>query len=104
MARLSSLVVAPKVDLPGAFHEHVGVAGLVVSLPRMELSADDQAKIRKEIAALDKDADGIGRKLADAAFLARAPEAVVEKVRRQLEELTARRGKLVANLGEGTVT
>ena len=103
MARLSSLVVAPKVELPGAFHDHVGVAGLVISLPKRELSSDDEAKIRKEIAAVDKEAEGIGRKLSDESFLARAPQAVVEKVRRQLEELTARRAKLVTNLGEGPV-
>jgi valyl-tRNA synthetase len=103
MARLSSLVVAPKVDLPGAFHDQVGVAGLVVSLPKRELSADDEAKIRKEIATADKEAEGIRRKLADESFLARAPQAIVEKVRRQLEELTARRVKLVTNLGEEPV-
>jgi hypothetical protein len=45
--------------------------------------------------------EGITRKLADESFLARAPQAVVEKVRRQLEELTARRAKLGTNVGEG---
>ena len=100
MARLSSLVVAPKVELPNAFHDHVGVAGLVVALPKRELSAEEDAKVRKEIAAVDKEIDGVNRKLADESFLARAPQAVVEKARRQLEELAARRAKLVTNLGE----
>jgi valyl-tRNA synthetase len=103
MARLSSLAVAPKVDLPGAFHDHVGVAGLVVALPKKELSAEDEAKVRREIAAVDKEVEGVNRKLADESFLARAPQAVVEKVRRQLEELNARRAKLVTNLGEDGV-
>ena len=75
----------------------------MVSLPKRELSADDEAKIRKEIATADKEAEGIRRKLADESFLARAPQAIVEKVRRQLEELTARRVKLVTNLGEEPV-
>jgi valyl-tRNA synthetase len=100
MARLSSLVVAPTVELPGAFHEHVGVAGLVVALPKKELSPDDAAKLRKDIAAVDKETESVTRKLADESFLARAPQAVVEKARRQLEELSARRAKLVTNLGE----
>ena len=100
MARLSSLTVAPKVELPNAFHDHVGVAGLVVALPKKELSAEEEAKVRKEIAAVDKEIEGVNRKLADESFLARAPQAVVEKARKQLEELAARRAKLVTNLGE----
>ena len=100
MARLSSLAVAPKVELPNAFHDHVGVAGLVVALPRKELSAEETAKLRKEIAAVEKEIEGVNRKLGDEAFLARAPQAVVEKARKQLEELGARRARLVTNLGE----
>lgn len=100
MARLSSLLVAPKVELPNAFHDHVGVAGLVVALPKKELSAEEEAKVRKEIAAVDREIEGVNRKLADESFLARAPQAVVEKARKQLEDLAARRGKLVTNLGE----
>jgi valyl-tRNA synthetase len=100
MARLTSLTVAPKVELPNAFHDHVGVAGLVVALPKKELSAEEEAKVRKEIAAVDREIEGVNRKLADESFLARAPQAVVEKARKQLEELAARRAKLVTNLGE----
>ena len=102
MARLSSLVVAPKVDLPNAFRDHVGVAGLVVALPKKELSAEEEAKARKEIASVDKEIEGVTRKLSDESFLARAPQAVVEKAKKQLEELAARRAKLLANLGEAT--
>ena len=100
MARLSSLVVAPKVELPNAFQDHVGAAGLVVALPKKELSPDEEAKVRKEIASVEKEIEGVNRKLTDESFLARAPQAVVEKARKQLEELVARRAKLAANLGE----
>jgi valyl-tRNA synthetase len=100
MARLSSLAVAPAVELPNAFRDHVGVAGLVVALPKKELSAEEEAKARKEIASVDKEIEGVNRKLSDESFLARAPQAVVEKARKQLEELAARRAKLVTNLGE----
>jgi valyl-tRNA synthetase len=101
MARLSSLVVAPKVDLPGAFHDHVGVAGLVVAFPKKELSPEEEAKVRKEIAVVEREIEGVNRKLADESFLSRAPQAVVEKARRQVDDLAARRVKLLANLGEG---
>jgi len=100
MARLSSLAVAPKVDLPNAFHDHVGVAGLVVALPKKELSAEEEAKVRKEIASVEKEIEGVSRKLSDESFLARAPQAVVGKARKQLEDLAARRARLVTNLGE----
>lgn len=100
MARLTSLVVAPAVELPNAFRDHVGVAGLVVALPKKELSAEEEAKARKEIASVDKEIEGVSRKLSDESFLARAPQAVVEKAKKQLEELAARRAKLVTNLGE----
>jgi valyl-tRNA synthetase len=101
MARLSSLVVAPKVDLPGGYHDHVGVAGLVVGFPKKELTAEEEAKVRKEIAVVEKEIEGVNRKLADESFLSRAPQAVVEKARRQVEELAARQAKLVSNLGGG---
>ncbi|HMM36972.1 MAG TPA: hypothetical protein PKA62_19885, partial [Thermoanaerobaculia bacterium] len=100
MPRPSSPVVAPKVELPNAFQDHVGAAGLVVALPKKELTVEEQAKVRKEIASVEKEIEGVNRKLTDESFLARAPQAVVEKARKQLEELVARRAKLAANLGE----
>ncbi len=77
------------------------MAGLVVSLPAKELSGEETAKLRKDLAAVDKEMETTSRKLADESFLARAPQSVVEKARRQLEELSTRRAKLVTNLGEG---
>ena len=99
LARLESVTVAPKVDLPGAFHDSIGPVGLVVLLPVQELGPAELAKLEKELAVVEKEAWALRRKLADEKFVARAPEAVVQKNRAQLEELESRRRKLAGNLG-----
>jgi valyl-tRNA synthetase len=103
LARLESVTVAPKVDLPGAFHDAIGTVGLVVVLPARELGPAELAKLEKELAALEKEVEALRRKLADDKFVARAPEAVVQKNRAQLEELETRRRKLAGNLGRAEV-
>ena len=100
LARLSSLTVAGRVDLDGAFRDHVGSVGLVVALPERELSGEERAKAEKEIGAVDAEVAKLEKKLSDESFLTRAPAAVVEKTRGQLLELAARRAKLAGNLGE----
>jgi len=98
LARLASLDVSPKVDLPGAFHDAIGAVGLVVSLPVKELGAEEQAKLEKELAQIDREMEGVKKRLSDDGFLSRAPAAVVEKNRKQLEELGERRARLAGNL------
>jgi valyl-tRNA synthetase len=98
MARLSSLEVAPSVDLPNAFRDAVGGVGLVVALPVRELSAADRAKVEKELAAVDKEAETLAKKLQNVAFLSRAPEDVVAKSKKQLADLEERRRRLSGNL------
>ena len=44
IARLESVTVAPKVDLPGAFHDSIGRVGLVVLLPAQGLGPAEKAK------------------------------------------------------------
>jgi valyl-tRNA synthetase len=98
LARLSSLEVAPKVGLPGAFHDAIGAVGLVVSLPVKELGSGERAKLEKELAQLEREVEGVKKRLSDDGFLSRAPAAVVEKNRKQLEELEERRARLAGNL------
>ncbi len=102
LARLKSLRVAPKVAIPGAFHDAIGAVGLVVALPVKEMGAGERLKLEKELSAIERDAGSLRRKLADEAFLAKAPPAVVEKNRKQLAELEERRARLSANLGAAT--
>ena len=99
LARLKSLRVATKVAIPGAFHDAIGAVGLVVALPVKEMGAEERLKLEKELSAIEREAGSLRKKLADEAFLAKAPPAVVEKNRRQLAELEERRGRLSANLG-----
>jgi valyl-tRNA synthetase len=98
LARLSSIDVGEKVDLPGAFRDAIGGVGLAVLLPAKELSDADRARIEKELAALRKEADGLKAKLSNVVFLGRAPADVVEKTRRQLAEVEERTARLSANL------
>ena len=99
LARLASVEVGPRVALPGAFHDAIGSVGLVVALPVKDLSAEDRARLEKELASVDREAEQIRRKLADEKFVSRAPEAVVEKNRAQLADLETRHKKLAGNLG-----
>ena len=98
LARLGSLDVAEKVDLPGAFHDAIGPVGLVVALPAKDLGPEERAKLEKELAQIDKEVEAIRNRLRDEGFLSRAPAAVVEKNRKQLEGLEERRSRLSANL------
>jgi valyl-tRNA synthetase len=100
MARLDSIQVAAKIDLPGAFHDAIGGVGLLVLLPVQELGDAERAKLAKELAGVAKEEAALRLKLADEAFLSRAPAAVVEKNKGLLLELEARRKKLASNLGK----
>jgi valyl-tRNA synthetase len=98
LARLSSLAVAESVDLPGAFRDAIGAVGLVVALPVKELSREEVARLEKDLAAVEKESLALARKLAGAAFVERAPAAVVEKSRQQLADLTERGKRLRENM------
>ena len=98
LARLKSLKVAPKVTIPGAFHDAIGPVGLVVALPVREMTEEERRKVEKELEGLKRDVGALRRKLDDEAFLAKAPPAVVQKSRKQLAELTERTARLSANL------
>ncbi len=99
LARLTRLEIAPSVDLPGAFRDAIGNLGLVVALPVRELGPDEIAKLEKELAAVEREAGTLRVKLGNVAFLAKAKPDVVEKNRKQLQELEERRARLASNLG-----
>ena len=79
------------------FEVRVGLAGAV------DLAAES-ARISKEIAKVEQDLEGIARKLANPAFVQRAPPEVVEKDRARAEELRQKRGKLEAHRAMLSVT
>jgi valyl-tRNA synthetase len=98
LARLKGVKIASKVDVAGAFHDAVAGIGLVVELPKKEISSEDREKQQKEIAKLRVEETKIRGRLADAGFLSRAPAEVVEKTKQQLEEISDRLRRLEGNL------
>ncbi len=98
LARLSSIELA---DTPpaGAAPFMAGEAtGALVIAGVIDVAAE-RARLTKEIAALAADADKTAKKLANADFVARAPEEVVEENRERLADAQAARAKLESALG-----
>jgi valyl-tRNA synthetase len=97
LARLESVKeadAAPK----GAAPFVIGEATCALSIAGfIDLSAE-KARLGKEIAALESDAERTRKKLDNADFIARAPEAVVEENRERLAEAEAAQAKLKAAL------
>jgi valyl-tRNA synthetase len=60
--------------------------------------AEEQRRLQKELARVQKDLSDISRKLSNRDFLAKAPEAVVEKEKARSQELIETRDKLQTNL------
>ncbi|MGB1275317.1 MAG: hypothetical protein ACPG77_06155, partial [Nannocystaceae bacterium] len=76
------------------------VRGIEVGLPLagvVDLAAE-RARLKKEIAKLDKDAQGLDRKLGNEKFLAKAPAHVVAKDRARRAEIDDTVSKLQATL------
>jgi len=74
------------------------VGGSVVALQIGNLidKAEAQNRLDKEIASLEKDILSTEKKLANADFVARAPEEIVEENRERVKDWTVRRDKLKA--------
>jgi valyl-tRNA synthetase len=60
--------------------------------------AEEQRRLQKELAKIQKDLSDISRKLSNRDFLAKAPEAVIEKEKARSQELIETRDKLQTNL------
>jgi valyl-tRNA synthetase len=98
LARLKGVEISSKMDIAGGFRDVVAGIGLVVELPKREKSSEDRQKLERDMERLRAEAAKIEIRLADEAFLARAPEPVVAKARQQLEEISERLRRLEGNL------
>jgi len=98
LARLKAVEISSKVAMAGAFRDAVAGLGLVVDLPKKEISSEDRERAERELEKLSSEAEKIRARLADESFLARAPAAVVAKTKLQLEELSERHRRLSGNL------
>ena len=97
LARLTRISVVASVP-PGAVQ--LIVRGEVAALPLAGVIdfAAEQARLEKELARVGADIARIDSKLANADFIARAPEEVVEGEREKREEAQARRAKILEAL------
>ena len=98
LARLKDVKISSKVEIAGAFRDALAGIGLVVELPRKEISSEDRGKLARDVERLRAEAAKIESRLSDQSFLARAPAAVVEKTKQQLEEISDRIVRLSGNL------
>ncbi len=97
MAKIADISVA---DAPPAGAVQLLVRGETVALPLRGLLdlAAETARLEKEKARAEAEINRIDAKLANADFIARAPEEVVEADREKREEAVARRAKTVEAL------
>ena len=93
MARLSSIArdqAVPK----GSVQIVLGGATFALPLAGVIDVAKEQARLKKEVERLERDIAAIDRKLADDAFLAKAPPEIVEVQRERREEASEVRARL----------
>ena len=92
-ARASSIGFAENAPLQSA---QIVVRGETIAMPLaglIDLGAET-TRLNKELAKLDGEIGGVERKLANAEFIAKAPEEVIEENRERIAEARARQAKI----------
>jgi valyl-tRNA synthetase len=97
LARLGSVRTADAPP-PGAAPFVIGEATAALAIAEFIDVTAERARLAKEIGVLDQDVERTAKKLANADFVARAPQEVVEENRERLTEAQAARAKLEAAL------
>lgn len=95
MARVEELTL-PNEMPAGAVSAVVGSTVAAMSIADLIDVAEARKRLDKEIATLDKDITSTEKKLANADFVAKAPEEIVEENRERIRDWSARREKLKA--------
>jgi valyl-tRNA synthetase len=98
LARLGSLAES-EAPPPGAVPFVIGETTAALAIAEFIDLAAERARLTKEIGVLTVDIDRTAKKLANADFVARAPEEVVEENRERLADAEAAKTKLEAALG-----
>ncbi len=96
LGRLSKVEIADAA--PGSVPFVAGEATAHLAIAEFIDVKAEEARLLKEIAAFDKDMDGTLKKLNNPAFVARAPEEVIEENRERLREAQDGKAKLSAAL------
>jgi valyl-tRNA synthetase len=95
LSKLEALTVTPPGDRPLSSATSVfGESTIFVSLKDVIDFAAEQARLNKELAKIDKELNGVGKKLRNEDFLKKAPQEVVEGVRANRERLVEKKNKL----------
>jgi valyl-tRNA synthetase len=98
LARLSSAETAPSAPPGSALFVAGEATGALAIAEHIDIAAE-RARLAREIAAHAADIDRTARKLANAAFLAKAPDEVVEENRERLAQSESAKARL-----EGALT
>ncbi|HEV7157616.1 MAG TPA: valine--tRNA ligase [Caulobacteraceae bacterium] len=98
LARLSSAQTAPSAPPGSALFVAGEATGALAIAEHIDIAAE-RARLAREIAAHAADIDRTARKLANAAFLAKAPDEVVEENRERLAQSESAKARL-----EGALT
>jgi valyl-tRNA synthetase len=97
LARLNEVVVNGTIP-HGVHRDVIGGIEIAVEFPEKTMSAEQLAKLNKDIEQVEKEMESIDRKLADEKFVQRAPAHIVQQTRDWRESLSARLEKLRHNL------
>jgi valyl-tRNA synthetase len=101
LAGLSALDLNPAVVAAGAIHDLAGGVKLAIVVPEGALGGMERRRLADEAAALAADVRKAEARLADEAFVARAPEEVVAGMRARCVDLRHKAELLAATLGSG---
>jgi valyl-tRNA synthetase len=92
---------ASKLDDPSAHFDNAAVfvnPGVRAAVPDVIDTEKERDRLERDLKKLDKELGAVEKKLANPSFVERAPEAVVEKSRRDASQLREKRDRLEAAL------
>ncbi|HTY20916.1 MAG TPA: class I tRNA ligase family protein, partial [Geobacteraceae bacterium] len=99
LARVADLAIGRDIDKPeDASIQVAGDVQIFVPLRGIVNVEEEEKRLAKEIAKIDKNIDFLSKKLENPSFVERAPAEVVAKEREKLSELTNKRGILEESL------
>ena len=101
LARVADLAIGRDIEKPqDASIQVAGDVQIFVPLRGIVNVEEEEKRLGKEIARIDKDIDFLGKKLDNPSFVERAPADVVAKEREKLAEFTGKRRLLEESLGK----
>jgi len=101
LARLSDLAIGQGVERPAeASLQVAGDVEIIVPLRGLVNVEEEEKRLNKEIAKIEKDIDFLSKKLENPSFVERAPADVVEKEREKIAEFAGKKQLLEESLAK----